>query len=303
MTIRILYLFMNKDKNMISPISNIAFLLGLPTFLIFLVFLLIPIIFLNVISLKERDITSGVLSNWSLEAWYFIINNNNFHSILFNSLKISFSITFVCLIIAYLLLFTIRKLDRKIQTILIIILLFPISFDTLIITLGWLSFLGYDGLLNILFIKLGIIKTPIIFLFSEISVFWAQVINFTPLMTLSVWLSFLKIERNIILGAEDLGASSFSIFLEIILPLTKNGIQSGGILVFTSSLVNFIIPEIVGGDKKYYLGNLIKFELFEMKNWAVGSSISICVYLISIITYLALISLTNYNWTLNGNGK
>lgn len=295
MILMILDFFMSKNKNTSTYLSNISFLLGVPSFLFFLFFLLIPVILLNIISFKERDITSGVLDTWSLDSWRFILNNKDFHSILFNTLNLSFNVTLSCILISYLLLFFMKNFVKKIQFLIIIILIFPISFDILIKNLGWISFLGYNGFLNILFAKLGIIDKPIIFLFSDIAVYLSQVINFTPLMTLSIWISYLRINSNIILGAEDLGATSLNVFLEIILPLTKKGLLSGGILVFTSSLVNFIIPEIIGGSKKYYLGNLIKFEFFDMKNWSFGSAISIFVYLISIIFSIVLFLIINFN--------
>ena len=76
----------------------------------------------------------------------------------------------------------------------------------------------------------------------------ASVIVTLPLMYQSIKTSIFAIDQDIINASKLDGASDFKIFTKIILPLCKNGIYSGILLSFASSLGEFGATILVAGN-------------------------------------------------------
>ena len=62
-------------------------------------------------------------------------------------------------------------------------------------------------------------------------------------------------------------------------PLTVPGIVAGCVLVFVPSMGLFFISDLLGGAKTLLLGNLIKNELMQARNWPMGAALSIAMLL------------------------
>ena len=76
-----------------------------------------------------------------------------------------------------------------------------------------------------------------------------------------------------------MGASPFKAFVTVTVPLTVPGIVAGCVLVFVPSMGLFFISDLLGGAKTLLLGNLIKNELMQARNWPMGATLSIAMLL------------------------
>ena len=92
-----------------------------------------------------------------------------------------------------------------------------------------------------------------------------MVYNFLPFMVLPIYNVLIKIDKDIIDAARDLGANSVQTFLKIILPLSLPGVISGITMVFVPALTTFVISNILGGSKIVLIGNVIE-QQFRMGN-------------------------------------
>lgn len=116
-----------------------------------------------------------------------------------------------------------------------------------------------------------------------------MVYNFLPFMVLPIYNVIVKIDKDVISAAKDLGANNVQTFLKIILPLTTSGIISGITMVFVPALTTFVISDLLGGSKILLIGNVIEQEFKQSSNWNVGSGLSL-VLMIFIIASMALIA-------------
>ena len=116
-----------------------------------------------------------------------------------------------------------------------------------------------------------------------------NVYNFLPFMVLPIYNVLVKIDKDVISAARDLGAGNIQTFTKIILPLSVPGIISGITMVFVPALTTFVISNLLGGSKILLIGNVIEQEFQQGSNWHVGSGLSL-VLMIFIIASMALIA-------------
>jgi spermidine/putrescine transport system permease protein len=90
-------------------------------------------------------------------------------------------------------------------------------------------------------------------------------------------------------AAKDLGASSWNIVTRVLLPLTRPGIISGVIFVFTPALGEFVIPDLLGGARTMLIGNLITEQFLKTRDWPFGASLSILLIAIVMVSLLVFL--------------
>jgi spermidine/putrescine transport system permease protein len=116
-----------------------------------------------------------------------------------------------------------------------------------------------------------------------------MVTNYLPFMILPLYVALEKFDFSLIEAAKDLGASSWKILWRILIPLTRPGIVTGVIFVFTPALGEFVIPDLLGGARTMLVGNLITEQFLKARDWPFGSSLSLLLILIvmgSLVIYL-----------------
>ena len=122
---------------------------------------------------------------------------------------------------------------------------------------------------------MNIINTPA-------AIILGMVYNFLPFMVLPIYNVLIKIDKNLIHAARDLGANGVKTFLHITLPLSISGVISGITMVFVPALTTFVISRLLGGNKILLIGNVIEQEFTVTGNWHLGSGLSIVLMLFII---------------------
>ena len=111
-------------------------------------------------------------------------------------------------------------------------------------------------------------------LYTQGAVIMGLVYTLLPFMILPLYASIEKLDNRFIEASYDLGASKLQTFIYVILPITTPGILAGSLLVFLPSLGLFYIPDILGGAKNILIGNLIKDQFLNSRNWPFGAAAS-----------------------------
>ncbi|KAF4516230.1 hypothetical protein B566_EDAN000470 [Ephemera danica] len=88
-----------------------------------------------------------------------------------------------------------------------------------------------------------------------------------------------RVDPALIEAAWDLYADRWSLFLRVLVPLTKPGIIAGCVLVFIPSLGAYLTPDLLGGARSMMVGNLIQHEYLVARDWPLGSALSIVLML------------------------
>lgn len=202
------------------------------------------------------------------------------------ALLLSLVSTAICLILAYPLAMILASKSMNQTSFIVLIFILPMWMNFLLRTLAWQTLLEKNGVINsvLSFLHLptqSMINTPS-------AIILGMVYNFLPFMVLPIYNVIVKIDKDVISAAKDLGANNVQTFLKIILPLTTPGIISGITMVFVPALTTFVISDLLGGSKILLIGNVIEQEFKQSSNWNVGSGLSL-VLMIFIIASMALI--------------
>ena len=190
--------------------------------------------------------------------------------------------TVSCLILGYPIAYIISKLPIKRRNMLILLFILPMWMNFLLRTYAWMAILGRDRLINTLLGYIGI--GPIKMLYTDGAILLGMVYNFLPFMVIPIYTVLIKIDKNLVNAAYDLGANKAQAFRKIILPLSIPGIISGITMVFMPAVSNFVIPSLLGGGKYMLVGNLIEQQFTTIGNWNFGSALSIFMMILILIS-------------------
>ena len=203
------------------------------------------------------------------------------------SLLLAFVSTVICLLLAFPLGMILKgtKLGKK--GFMIFVFILPMWMNFLLRTMAWQVLLEKNGIINSFLAAIGLPRLAIIN--TSAAVVLGMVYDYLPFMVLPIYNVLIKIDRDVINAARDLGANSVQTFLKVTLPLTTPGIVSGITMVFIPALTTFVISDLLGGSKILLIGNVIEQEFKQTNNWNAGSALS-TVLMIFIILSMVLMN-------------
>ena len=190
--------------------------------------------------------------------------------------------TFLCLLIGYPLAYFVSKLGEKRRNLIITLMILPMWMNFLLRTYSWMAILGNNGIINTLLSKIGLPKLNL--LYNNGAVLLGMIYNFLPFMILPIYTVLIKMDKDLINAASDLGATRWETFKKIILPLSVPGIASGITMVFMPAVTTFVISRLLGGGQYMLVGNLIEQQFTTMDDWNFGSALSIFMIIIILIS-------------------
>lgn len=229
---------------------------------------------------------TGEESGFTLSNFAYVATKENIKA-LGLALWLSLLSTVLCLVLAYPLAMILANRNVNQTSFIVLIFILPMWMNFLLRTLAWQTLLEKNGVINSIlsFFHLpgiSIINTPG-------AIILGMVYNFLPFMVLPIYNVLIKIDRDVINAARDLGANSVQTFLKVTLPLTTPGIVSGITMVFIPALTTFVISDLLGGSKILLIGNVIEQEFKQTNNWNAGSALS-TVLMIFIILSMVLMN-------------
>jgi len=161
----------------------------------------------------------------------------------------------------------------------------------LIVVPFWTSFLIRTYALKIILDPKGYLATDlhINIMYTKYAVAVGLVYNYLPLFILPVFATLERMDWTLVEAATDLGASPFRAFRQVTLPLTLPGVVTGALLVLIPMTGEYIIPNILGGGKYEFVGNLIGDQFNEAQNQPFGSALAISLMIVLSILVAAYI--------------
>ncbi|WP_129723750.1 ABC transporter permease [Xylanivirga thermophila] len=207
--------------------------------------------------------------------------------VLWHSILLALISTLVCLILGYPMAMILAGKDIDKKNILVLLFVIPMWMNFLLRTYAWLTLLEKRGFINIFLKFLGLPALNI--LYNDQAVVLGMVYNFLPFMVLPIYTVVMKIDKNVIEAAQDLGANSFYVFMKVIFPLSLPGVMSGITMVFMPAVTTFVISRLLGGGQYTLIGNLIEQQFIYVGDWNFGSAISIIMMLL-ILGSMAIMS-------------
>ena len=193
--------------------------------------------------------------------------------------------TLFCLLLAYPLAALIARSGKKHRDLLLLLVILPFWSNFLIRIYAWMIILGPNAALartvNGLLGWFG--HEPVPLLFSSFAVLICLVYVHLPFMVLPLYANLEKHDRALLDAAQDLGAGAWQRFWRITFPLSLPGVYAGAALVFIPALGIFAIPDILGGPEDSLIGNVIKQQFLETRDWPFGSVLSIVLTVAALL--------------------
>ncbi|UZJ60230.1 ABC transporter permease subunit [Pseudomonas sp. KU26590] len=279
--------------NRIKPTGRQA-VIGVPFLWLFLFFAL-PFLIVIKISFAEADVAIppyteiftfveqklDIVLNF---ANYALLTSDDLYiSAYLGSLKMAFISTLLCLLIGYPMAYGISIARKEMQTVLLLLIMMPTWTAILIRVYAWMGILSNNGLLNAFLMWLGVISEPLQILNTNLAVYIGVVYSYLPFMILPLYANLVKHDQSLLEAASDLGSSTFNSFWKITVPLSKNGIIAGCMLVFIPVVGEFVIPELLGGPETLMIGKVLWQEFFNNRDWPVASALAVVMLLILIV--------------------
>ncbi|MBC3386136.1 ABC transporter permease subunit [Pseudomonas sp. SWRI12] len=199
------------------------------------------------------------------------------------SLKMALISTVLCLLIGYPMAYGIANARKEMQTVLVLLIMMPTWTAILIRVYAWMGILSNNGLLNGFLMSMGWISEPLQILNTNLAVYIGVVYSYLPFMILPLYANLVKHDQSLLEAASDLGSSTFNSFWKITVPLSKNGIIAGAMLVFIPVVGEFVIPELLGGPETLMIGKVLWQEFFNNRDWPVASALAVVMLAILIV--------------------
>ena len=201
------------------------------------------------------------------------------------SLKLAFYTTAVSLLVGYPFGYFMARSGRRMKSLLMLLVIIPFWTSALVRIYGIKILLQGNGLVNTVLRSLGLIEKNIKFLGSYGSVLLAMVYCLISMMILPCFSAVDKMDFTLVEAARDLGSPPWRAFLDVTLPLTMPGILAGCVLVFVPSVGIFYLSDIMGGGL-VLVGNLIRDQLLKVRDWHMGSAMSMALVVLTAGIYL-----------------
>jgi putative spermidine/putrescine transport system permease protein len=277
-------MMLNKSWTTLKP-----YLLITPQTLVFLLFLVFPIVMIGVVSFWQFNGYS-MEPAFTLDNYRAVLTDVTFKTYR-NTFKFAVLVWFFTLIIgypvAYFLSFHVKEL--RWQVILFLVCTIPFWTSNIIRMISWVPLLGKEGLVNQILMNIGIINQPLEFLlYSDFAVVLGMVHLYIIFMIAPIFNSLMRIDRTLITAAEDMGASGFQTFKEVVLPLSAPGIAIGSIFIVTLVMGEFVTVRLMGGGQAASVGKLIQTQIGSLQYPLAAANAMILLVVTMVLVVLIL---------------
>lgn len=225
---------------------------------------------------------------FTLENYTRFFGSSLYRERVFYTLRLGGLVSILTLLVGYPIAYYISGLRSKLWRRVYLTMIVSTLFLTFIIrAFAWQTLLESDSIVPTLAAAVGIMEEPSSLVPSYLALVIAMVYVFLPFMVITLYTTIKDIDRSLIEASRDLGAGPLETFVRVTLPLSKNGIVSGMILVFTLSLGIYVVPRILANPPDWTIAVLIGEQVGVEGNIPFGAAISVIILLI-VCTMLAL---------------
>ena len=188
----------------------------------------------------------------------------------------------------------VRTRTTWIKSTILIIAITPLFLGEVVRTYSWIIVLGNSGFLNSLLLAMGVISTPIQFMFTQTGVVVALVHVTMPIMVLMLATALSHINPDYEKAATSLGAGPLRTLLTVTIPLSIPGIVSSLTTAFAWTFSAFATPQLIGGGRVSTVATLVYQLGFSSMNFPFAAALSIAGLILTILLLMALKRMTRF---------
>ena len=265
-------------------------------------FFLLPFLVVAKISVSEMETTTiSDIVAWKDGAIAFSLKFGNYvqltqDSLYFStyvaSLKYAAVTTLLCLVIGYPFAYFMARARRTLQPALLMLVMLPFWTSFLLRVYAWKALLTEQGLaanaiekvgLDHLLAALGLIPGPGQLMNTPFSLVLGMTYTYLPFMILPLYSNLAKMDLGLLEAASDLGATAWTAFWKVTVPLSRAGVIAGAMLVFIPCVGEYVIPELLGGPQTQMIGRTLWDEFFSNNDWPMACTVAVTMVLLVIV--------------------
>lgn len=256
---------------MVGPVSGWMFL-----------FVLIPFIYIVVISFMKRSTYGGVEMGFTIQNILQVFDPA-YLKVFGVSILYALITTVLCILIGYPFAYFVAKKSEIQKTVIMALVMVPFMISSLIRLFAWINLLRRDGAINRFLMAIGLIHDPLQLVYNNVGAVIGLTYTLLPFMIMPLYSSIEKLDKSLLEACSDLGAKPVEAFLRVTLPLTMPGIFAGTIMTFIPTLGLFFVIDLMGGSKILVMGSLIRNEFITAKDWPLGAALSLFLIIITLL--------------------
>jgi spermidine/putrescine transport system permease protein len=223
----------------------------------------------------------------SLRPWQDFLGSSVYTGLFWKSVQISLTVSVVCVLMAYPVAYFLSMVAGKRRYVLLLLTIAPFLTSYLLRVLAWRVILGEEGVINSLLVTVGLrgADDPVRWLiYSPFAVYLVLAYVWVPFVALPMFVSLDSLDRSLMEASSDLGASRWTTFRRITLPMSVPGIVAAFIFVFIPTIGEYVTPLLVGGPNGTMFGNAIQTAFLQGFDWQFGSAMG--MFLIAVVAIL-----------------
>ena len=255
--------------------TRAAWSLALPALMLFTGVVVIPLVMTVMLSFHDWGQYKGIEPVFILKNWREIASDPYYAEMFLRTFRVAVLATLITAALGVPEAYILSRMSGRWKGFFLLIILGPLLISVVARTLGWaLLFGGNNGVANKLLMSIGLIASPVHFMFTETGMVVALAHAMMPFMVLAVWTALQRTDPQIENAAISLGASPLTVARRIILPQIMPGVLSGAIIVFSLSASAFATPAIIGGRRLKVAATLAYDEFLNTLNWPLGAAVA-----------------------------
>jgi putative spermidine/putrescine transport system permease protein len=225
-----------------------------------------------------NPVSGEIVHNLSLENFRTLVNEPVYRDVVERTILIAALVTLTDAVLAFPIAFYMAKVaSRRGKAILVVAVLLPLWSSYLVKVYAWRTMLSADGVINWALAPLGLHGPG----YGNAAVWLVMSYLWLPYMILPIYAGLERIPNSLISASEDLGATPFTTFRRVILPLCFPAVVAGSIFTFALTLGDYITPRLVSNSQ--FIGNAIFNNI--TNNQPLASALAL-VPIVVMIAYL-----------------
>jgi spermidine/putrescine transport system permease protein len=188
-----------------------------------------------------------------------------------------FVASLLCVLIGYPVAYFVSRKAGRWRWLWLLLILAPFWINYLMRMMSWVNLLSPDGQVNQFLSMFGVENLPDWLSGYHFVVILGLVYGYIPFFILPLFAALDRIDEATLEASRDLGAGRFSTFWRVTLPLSKNGVLGGLVIIMLPMFGDYYTPTLLSGSPRTrMLGNTIdQFINQTTSQGAVGAALTI----------------------------
>ncbi|KJK02016.1 ABC transporter permease [Pseudomonas sp. 21] len=226
-----------------------------------------------------------------LDNYAQLFANSAYSRVLFNTFAVGALVTVISLLLGFPLAWAITLVPRGWGRMLLNIVLLSMWTSLLARTYSWLVLLQASGVINKTLMALGIIDQPLELVHNLTGVVIGMSYIMIPFIVLPLQATMAAIDPMVLQAGSICGASPWTNFFRVFIPLCRPGLFSGGLMVFVMSLGYYVTPALLGGAQNMMLPEFIVQQVQSFLNWGLASAAAALLIAITLVLFYLYLKL------------